>query len=509
MLRFAQLFILILFAKFLLAQDSVVTNGYQLFYYPNHKISSEGTMVNGKPNGYWKTYNKYGTLVSEGNRKNFLLDSTWNFYNDEGKLSLIINYKKGKKSGIRKTFFQDKIVVDSFDMDVKNNWNKILYPNGKLKNKTFYKNGLEQGWAFEYAKDGRIITRTLYNNGFIKKREYINAYNHNGKKQGIWETFYSNNIIKESGRYRNGIKDGYFKYYDKEGNLTKIEKYRNGLLEENPNELLTYELRTDYYKDGSIKTIGSYKDGKAEGVRREYAKDGKITDGFIMHKGIIVGHGIIDNSGKKQGLWKHYYDNGRLRSEGKYVNDKPIGLWKYYYENGVLEQTGHYDKSGLYTDIWKWYYKDGSPRVIEQYFEGEREGDYVEYSDNGDIMMQGEYVNGNKEGDWKTDVNGFIEEGTYLENVKDGEWKYYYAKDTLYFTGRFIDGNPDGEHIWYYRNGTIKTIGNYIMGLKDGIWKYFDPNGKLILKIRYKDGIEQAYDAIKIEPALELKDMEE
>ncbi len=493
----------------LLAQDSVVVDGYQIFHYPNGKISSEGFMKNGKPDGYWKTYNTYGQLISEGNRKNFLLDSTWKFYNELGKIHLIINYKEGKKSGIRKTFLPDKILVDSFENDIKNNWSKVLYTNGKIKSKTFYKNGLEEGWAYNYAEDGRIVIRTLYKNGFIKKREYFNAYNRNGKKHGLWKKFDENYNVICSGTYNNGIKDGYFKYYDKEGNLIKIEKYVRGILEDNPDELATYELRTDYYDDGSVKVIGSYKDGKPEGVRREFSRDGNIKDAYILHNGVVVGHGIIDKSGKKQGDWKEFYDNGRIRAEGKYVNNKRIGKWIFYFENGKIEQTGFFDNGGQYTGDWKWYFPDGSLRIVEKYFEGEREGDYLEYDSDGEIMIQGEYVNGSKEGDWVTNVNGFIEKGTYLDNVKDGLWKYYYTSDTLYFEGRFIDGNPDGTHIWYYRNGKIKKIGDYIMGLKEGYWKYFDEGGKLILKIKFKDGIEQEYDATKIEPELNLNDMEE
>jgi uncharacterized protein len=56
-------------------------NGYVKFTYPNGNISSEGTMVNGKPDKFWKTYYVTGVKKSEGTRKNFLLDSVWLFYN--------------------------------------------------------------------------------------------------------------------------------------------------------------------------------------------------------------------------------------------------------------------------------------------------------------------------------------------------------------------------------------------------------------------------------------------
>ena len=42
--------------------QNVNPNGYNTFYYDNGKISSEGTMREGKPDGYWKTYSENGKI---------------------------------------------------------------------------------------------------------------------------------------------------------------------------------------------------------------------------------------------------------------------------------------------------------------------------------------------------------------------------------------------------------------------------------------------------------------
>jgi len=111
-------------------EDTVVQNGYQVFYHPNGKIASEGTMRDGKPDGYWKTYNDLGILISEGNRKNFKLDSVWNFYTDEGKLKLSITYKNGIKYGLRTTYLDNQILVDSFENNVKTGNSKFCRLEG-------------------------------------------------------------------------------------------------------------------------------------------------------------------------------------------------------------------------------------------------------------------------------------------------------------------------------------------------------------------------------------------
>ena len=489
---------LFFFIDYNYGQGKVIENGYQKFYFPNGKIASEGLMRDGKPDGYWKTYNKNGSIKSEGSRKNFELDSIWKFYTAEGNLKLTVSYKVGKKNGYRRTFLPDRILVDSFQNNIKNYTNFVLYNDSSIKYKVFYINGLEEGWAYDYAKDGRIIGKTLYKHGFLRKREIFNSFDSQGKKDGVWKYFYKNGNTKLAGRYRSGIEEGYFKYYSNSGNLDSIKKYHNGLLVFDTPELETFDIRKDYYNDGSIKVIGSYKDNVAEGVRREYSKEGKVIASYIMHKGVISAKGIIDESGKKQGEWIFYYMNGEIESKGKFVDNNKIGSWIFYFDNGKIEQIGSYDKDGFYVGEWKWFYEDGSKRIVEQYFEGEREGNFIEYADKGDVIIEGEYVRGLREGDWLITVNKYIEKGTYLENVKDGVWRYYYTADTLYFKGNFIDGSEDGEHIWYHKNGRTKEEGSYIMGLREGVWKFYDFEGKLLLRIKYEDGIEIEYNAVRV-----------
>jgi hypothetical protein len=48
------------------------------------------------------------------------------------------------------------------------------------------------------------------------------------------------------------------------------------------------------------KTVASYNGETPEGVRREYAEDGKITSGYIFHKGNLTGEGIVNEEGDKE-----------------------------------------------------------------------------------------------------------------------------------------------------------------------------------------------------------------
>jgi len=496
---------IILASTFVFAQQNTVKpNDYNIFYYENGNKSSEGMMRNGKPDDYWKTYYENGVLKSEGNRKNFLLDSTWNFYNENGDIILQLNYKKGKKNGIRRTIQEDEILEENFVNDVKQGVSKIYYPGQALKKSIPFTNGLEDGLAKEYAReDGRVISLIEYKKGFVVSREKINRKDKNGLKQGKWKFFHPNGSVMLEGIYRNDKKNGFFKEYDKDGNLVIVEKYLDGLLQENVAELAELEVRTEYFPSGRVKIIATYKDDKAEGVRREYNEDGSIARAYIFEKGIMRGEGIMDEDGSKEGDWKEYFLNGNLRAQGKYKDNKRIGEWVFYHINGNVEQKGSYNDNGHPDAYWQWFYADGMPLREENYYNGVLDGDVIEYSEEGDTVMFGSYLEGKEEGYWIYKVGDSREEGKYFEGRRQGEWKVFYADNSLKFIGSYIDGNPNGKHYFYWPEGLVKLEGKYVMGIKQGKWIRYNRDGSILIVIDYKNGVEVKYDGIKVNPPLE------
>lgn len=493
-------------AGFLTAQEQqqLVINGKQVFYFPDGRISSEGTMRDGKPDGYWKTYNQEGILVSEGNRKDFELDSTWKFYDEEGKITTEINYLNGKKNGIRKTYRQDEIIEENFVNDLKEGLTRYLFPSGKIRREINFRGGLEDGLAREFDEDGRIITLITYKGGFILERELINRFDNDGKKHGIWKYFYANGSIRIEGIYKHGMENGYFKEYDPEGNLLTTTKYADGVKMEDVAELMKLDLRKDYYPDGRIKIAATYnKAGLPEGVRREYAPDGSIERSYIFRNGILIGEGIVTEKGERDGFWKEYYNDGRLRAEGKYDHDQKEGAWRFYHLNGALEQEGNYVKGKPEGD-WRWYYSSGALLREETYYNGLQDGIMTEYDEAGSIITRGEFIEGNKEGPWFYRIGDSEAEGSYAYGMRNGLWKYYDLpsgmgkQKVLRFEGRFIEDNPHGKHIYYWDNGKKKDEGSYVTGRKQGDWIHYDYEGIPFIVVSFENGIEVRYDGINI-----------
>lgn len=494
-------------------QQNVNPNGYNKFYYENGNISSEGMMRDGKPDGYWKTYSPNGKRKSEGNRKDFELDSLWKFYSADGKLQTEINYKKGKKDGMKHLWSDEGFIVseESFSADAKQGISLLYYSpddttqkKGKLKMKIPFEKGKENGTAYEFDKDGTIITILEYRYGVLQKQERINRKDKNNEKQGAWKEFFENGKVKSEVNYSDGKKNGYTKTYSENGSLLNVEKYFMDSVQKNAPELTTkLEVRNEYYPDGTLKKTGTYLNGVAEGIQKEFSPEGKSTSAKIFKEGILSSEGMMDDAGNYEGVWKEYHFSGQLKSRGEYASGMKVGEWIFYHPGGKVEQKGKYDKKGKAQGKWQWFYESGRTLREENYLNGKREDTLTEWNDSGKVITKGNYIDGNKEGKWFYQLQDYREEGNYKNDQKDGPWKAHYVDNNqIQFEGSFVEGIPDGKHVFYFHDGTLKEEGKYVAGNKEGNWNYYNPDGTVLLTVTFNRGKEIKFDGAKVKPLL-------
>lgn len=470
------------------------------FYFESGKVSSEGFLRNGKPDGYWKSYHRNGKIKTEGNRKNYLLDGTWKFYTDQGQIYLTIDYVEEKKEGTRVSYRGEQpYKIERFKNDQKEGNTEIFYPSGKLQSTTPFVEGREIGLGYTFEQDGRVVSIFTYKSGVLVKEQQINRLSESNERQGLWISFYQNMQAKEEGLYVNDLKHGYWKYYKPDGNLIKIEKWIHGVLVEDASEIAKIDVRREIDPStGKLKSIGGYRNGQKEGVHREYDNDGRVVGSKVYKEGIILAEGIYDEQGRKQDLWKYYYETNEMKETGRYKDGKRTGTWRYFFTNGDIEQIGDF-RNDLATGIWRWFYPNNQLRLEEEYEDGLEEGISTEYSDSGTVIATGSYQEGVKEGMWEYTLGNVIERGKYVDGERQGLWKQTY-RDTrkTAWEGEYLNGLPHGIHKWYNASGTIKKRGNYSIGLRDGIWEYFDDDGSSRLIIKYQQGKEIEYNGVKI-----------
>lgn len=503
---------LVLFASLSLKaqEEDLNPNGYNVLYYPNGKVLSEGNMRDGKPEGYWLTYYTTGVIKSGGNRKNYLLDSIWVFYNSTGDTIKKINYLLGKKNGYYYEYYTDRSKPEYigqiksqelFVNDTKEGKSYYYFAEGKLREMVSYTNNKKNGIGIEYAKDdGRIITITRYNKGSMAERDRINRYDSEKLKDREWREFYDGVKVHIESNYKAGLLHGYYKEYDPRGRLIHTLLYDEGkLINDVENIERDVVVRENKSEDGSFVDRGPYVDDIPIGVHKRINANGDVIDSWIYDdNGVLLSKGIIDREGKHQRDWIDYYRNGTVKDRGKYTNNLREGKWVFYFQSGKIEQEGYY-KRGKEQDLWTWYYPGGNIFIEEEYYNGRLEGKYSEYDDLGNILTEGEYFDGEKEGDWIVSINDFVAKGKYITGFEDGKWKYFYGDGTLMFDGNYIQGQADGKHKYFYPNATLKEEQYYAGGIPDKHWKKYDKEGSLIVTISYAQGKEYRINGVKVE----------
>lgn len=463
---------------------------YTVFKYDNGNVSSEGYMVDGRPDGYWKTYHPDGILKSEGNRSNFELDSTWVFYNELGEKVTEITYRRGKKHGLYRAYRNGVLYEESeFENEIKVGEARFYYPTGELHKLIPFEAGKEHGDGFEYDREGRIITLLSYRDGYLRTADKVNRFDESGKKRGPWVRFHPNGVLAYEGRFMNDLRNGIFKTYNKRGDLLTLEKYRDGELVTDSEASVILDIRNTYYANGDVKSTGGYVDGVKEGTHRIYDRQGNIEAGELYSQGDKIGEGIIDRNGDFQGKWKLYYETGELKAEGEFKDSKRVDDWIYYHKNGEIEHKAKFG-DGIPNGKWTWYYEDGKLRREEFFRRGKEDGTVTEYDRDGKIVVQGDYISGLRDGNWFLNVGDHIERGEYVDGERTGEWMYEYPDETVGYEGEYVAGLAVGKHRWYHPNGQVKLEGKYKSGLRVGTWRKYDEDGLLILNVKYKSGRE-------------------
>ena len=467
--------------------------GYQAFTYPGGQVASEGILRDGRPDGLWKTYYESGQLKSIGKRTDFLLDSTWVFFSEAGDTSLIVNYKKDLKNGPRFTFGKDDIVMEPFVNDVRQGEGKRYDLKRHLIQTVIFKNGVEEGISPIFDTTGLLCEIITYKKGFVMTREAINRYDREGKKHGYWKTFFDDWSVRTECYYRHGMRDGFYKEYDEKGNLKKIVKYVNDVEQVLESDMKPLVVQHEYYPNGKVKREASFRDGKREGVWREFDEQGNVLNSQTYQKGVLVGQGIVDTDGKRRGLYKEFYPDSTLRAEGVFVKGQRSGEWKFYYHNGQVQEIGCY-KEGQPDGIWIWYYENGQKQIEEQFFKGTPNGPYKEFDSRGNTIVTGTYFDGMKNGKWTEEIGDMRTQGEYRNDKQVGEWVSYYDSGKMAFKGTFNAGYPDGEHFFYYQSGRLCEIQKYAAGVKHGDWKKYLETGELYFTVTYDQGKEVKYD---------------
>ena len=114
--------------------------------------------------------------------------------------------------------------------------------------------------------------------------------------------------------------------------------------------------------------------------------------------------------GQRDGAYTEYSRNEEKIAQGQYSDGEKNGGWKYKSGNNIEE--GKYI-IGLRDGVWKSYYPDGKLRFKGNFSQGNADGTHIYYHENGKINEERYYQMGIREKTWKK----FDENGTLLLSI--------------------------------------------------------------------------------------------
>jgi antitoxin component YwqK of YwqJK toxin-antitoxin module len=144
------------------------------------------------------------------------------------------------------------------------------------------------------------------------------------------------------------------------------------------------------------------------------------------------------------------------KDSGRLENGIRQGLWKSYHINRRVKETGWYI-DGLKDSTWNYYSANGQLREITRYQMGKKEGASIVFDDEGRKYTETNFKNDILHG-------AFIHFHQGLEN----------------FRTTYSQGIPVGPDTVWHRNGKIKQVQVYVDGKDSAIWKEYNENGVLI-----------------------------
>jgi len=208
--------------------------------------------------------------------------------------------------------------------------------------------------------------------------------------------------------------------------------------------------------------------------------------------------------GKLDGLstWFSPIGDPRLRMEFKKGEVSGLCEQFRFIGNGTYVLQKLIYKDGELDGVCKWYSTEGRLMKKETYKKGLLHGprvNYYNYYHKGHrIKKIGNFYNGVPDGEWETyNAVGRLERtGQYKKGRRHGLWEWFYQDSQPMENITYNWGKKHGPITCFFRNfrnedqsPTIQTKGINLNNKREGIWERFHPNGKILCRATYANGV--------------------
>ncbi len=197
-----------------------------------------------------------------------------------------------------------------------------------------------------------------------------------------------------------------------------------------------------------------------------------------------------NEKGEKFGPWRAFHENGKLRYQGQFEDDKAVGEFHYYFEDGNLQSTLNYDSKNPSKSKAIHYYQTGEKMAEGEYIDQKKSGEWRTYGAGGVLVEESSYINGQRFGEWRLFYpNGKLLSEVYMErDLEQGVKKEYYPEGELKKEEAYTDGFRQGGTYIYSETADTLVKGEFVKDVRHGKWYYYKDNNTIDKVLEYKKG---------------------
>lgn len=197
----------------------------------------------------------------------------------------------------------------------------------------------------------------------------------------------------------------------------------------------------------------------------------------------------LDEKGLKHGKWEKI-EYGKIVYRGQFIHGAPMGEFTYFYDDGkTLKSISNFMKNNVMYAIT--YHSNGKISSQGKFINKIKDSLWVYFGDNGTKIGEESYLKGKKNGFWrKYDLTSgqLLEEEAWKNDLQHGLMQAWALNGKLRYQINYKDGKANGPYFVYFSEGILSEKGVYKNSLKDSITTYFNKSGKVIRKRKFFKG---------------------
>ncbi len=306
-------------------------HGAYFDYWHNGQKKSEGRFTNGQKVGTWTFFYNQFTISAKGDFKANQKEGVWRQFWENGDAKAIGSFKAGKEVDTLKEWDAkgQQLVENSCFESNELGYYRTFHANQTVKEDYACQKGVPVGAYARKDPDGMIIEK--------------GAFDPDGKKTGIWETFGADGKRASLKHYQAGMENDSSYSWDAAGRLLERGFFVSGTGERLRYDSLNHLVERQhfaeshpegeawvYYPSGSKRSLMLYKQGQPASLQKWH------PNGNLKLTGLYLG-------GQRTGDWLEYGANGKLLESSQYQAGVLHGDQLFYDSQGKLMRKMRYE----------------------------------------------------------------------------------------------------------------------------------------------------------------------